>query len=68
MILNAPEPTSGTVVGLRAVVLDMYRATSENEGEFTVTLDDLIDAADQVGYHRGKAEAERYVRMVRHGR
>ena len=55
MIIDKPQPTSATVIGLRQEVIDRYTSfIAFNEPDFIATLDDLLEAADQVGYARGR--------------
>ena len=45
----------------RQAVIDLYEALVDNTPEFTCGLDDLIEAADMAGYHRGYADLQRHI-------
>src|ERR1017187_3264449 len=53
VIIDKPQPTSATVIGLRQNVIDLYKSIFDDDvpvPDFRTTLDDLLEAADQVGY------------------
>ena len=48
----------------RQAVIDLYEALVDDTPEFTCGLDDLIEAADMAGYHRGYADLQRHIAVM----